>query len=78
MIIIQYIESYRSAITIFPHRTDGKHDFRIWNKQLISYAGYKSKDGTVIGDPACVEFTEVSYFRFILFIVTIKLFIELI
>ncbi|XP_073985034.1 nitric oxide synthase isoform X2 [Rhodnius prolixus] len=49
----------RSAITIFPHRTDGKHDFRIWNKQLISYAGYKSKDGTVIGDPACVEFTEI-------------------
>lgn len=24
----------RSAITIFPQRTDGKHDFRIWNPQV--------------------------------------------
>nr|XP_018899118.1 PREDICTED: nitric oxide synthase, salivary gland isoform X3 [Bemisia tabaci] len=49
----------RSAITVFAQRTDGKHDFRIWNPQLISYAGYKNPDGTVIGDPANVEFTEV-------------------
>nr|CCC18661.1 nitric oxide synthase [Scylla paramamosain] len=49
----------RSAITIFPQRTDGKHDFRVWNSQLISYAGYKQEDGTVVGDPANVEFTEV-------------------
>ncbi|MEQ2215117.1 hypothetical protein XENOCAPTIV_027752, partial [Xenoophorus captivus] len=27
-----------SAITIFPQRTDGKHDFRVWNSQLIRYA----------------------------------------
>lgn len=50
----------RSAITIFPQRTDGKHDFRIWNPQLISYAGYQESDGTVIGDPLNVEFTEVT------------------
>lgn len=49
----------RSAITIFPPRTDGKHDFRVWNAQLIRYAGYKQPDGSVIGDPANVEFTEV-------------------
>ncbi|XP_017880719.1 nitric oxide synthase, salivary gland [Ceratina calcarata] len=49
----------RSAITIFPQRTDGKHDYRVWNQQLISYAGYKNPDGTIIGDPANVEFTEV-------------------
>ncbi|XP_050666056.1 nitric oxide synthase-like isoform X2 [Leptidea sinapis] len=49
----------RSAITIFPQRTDGKHDYRIWNPQLISYAGYTQPDGTVIGDPSKVEFTEV-------------------
>ncbi|XP_078083118.1 nitric oxide synthase 1 [Mustelus asterias] len=49
----------RSAITIFPQRTDGKHDFRIWNNQLIRYAGYKQPDGSVIGDPASVELTEV-------------------
>ncbi|XP_015431485.1 PREDICTED: nitric oxide synthase, salivary gland [Dufourea novaeangliae] len=49
----------RSAITIFPQRTDGKHDYRVWNQQLIGYAGYKNPDGTVTGDPANVEFTEV-------------------
>lgn len=49
----------RSAITIFPQRTDGKHDFRVWNTQLIRYAGYKQPDGQILGDPANVEFTEV-------------------
>ncbi|CAL1615736.1 unnamed protein product [Knipowitschia caucasica] len=49
----------RSAITIFPQRTDGKHDFRVWNSQLIRYAGYKQSDGSIIGDPANVEFTEI-------------------
>ncbi|KAL3867553.1 hypothetical protein ACJMK2_040440 [Sinanodonta woodiana] len=49
----------RSAITIFPHRISGKRSFRVWNSQLFSYAGYKQSDGTVIGDPIHVEFTEV-------------------
>uniref|UniRef100_A0A1B0CLH8 Nitric oxide synthase oxygenase n=2 Tax=Lutzomyia longipalpis TaxID=7200 RepID=A0A1B0CLH8_LUTLO len=48
----------RSAITIFPQRTDGKHDYRVWNSQLILYAGYREPDGRIIGDPANVEFTE--------------------
>ncbi|XP_053697417.1 nitric oxide synthase [Sabethes cyaneus] len=48
----------RSAITIFPQRTDGKHDYRIWNAQLISYAGYKGQDGKIVGDPINVEFTD--------------------
>ena len=30
----------RSAITILPHRISGREDFRIWNQQLVSYAGY--------------------------------------
>ena len=51
---------FRSAITIFPHRTDGTHDFRVWNSQLISYAGYKNQDGTITGDPINLEFTEVN------------------
>lgn len=50
---------YRSAITVFQQRTDGRHDFRVWNSQLISYAGYKQPDGTIIGDPMNVEFTDV-------------------
>ncbi|XP_013866594.1 nitric oxide synthase 1 [Austrofundulus limnaeus] len=49
----------RSAITIFPQRTDGRHDFRVWNSQLIRYAGYKQPDGSILGDPANVEFTEI-------------------
>ncbi|CAG9783567.1 unnamed protein product [Diatraea saccharalis] len=49
----------RSAITIFPQRTKDKRDYRIWNAQLISYAGYLQSDGTVLGDPARVEFTDV-------------------
>jgi nitric-oxide synthase, brain len=52
--------SHRSAITIFPQRTDVKHDFRIWNSQLVSYAGYQNPDGTITGDPMNVEITEVS------------------
>lgn len=49
----------RSAITVFPQRTDGQHDFRVWNSQLIRYAGYQMPDGSVLGDPATVEFTQV-------------------
>ncbi|KDR21429.1 nitric oxide synthase, salivary gland isoform X2 [Zootermopsis nevadensis] len=49
----------RSAITVFPQRTDGRHDFKVWNPQLLSYAGYKNPDGSVTGDPGNVEFTEV-------------------
>ncbi|KAK3084578.1 hypothetical protein FSP39_015724 [Pinctada imbricata] len=49
----------RSAITVFPPRTDGKHDYRVWNAQLLRYAGYKQPDGSVIGDPSNVEFTEI-------------------
>ncbi|XP_041378542.1 nitric oxide synthase-like protein [Gigantopelta aegis] len=49
----------RSSITIFPQRTDPKKDYRVWNAQLIRYAGYRQPDGSVIGDPANCDFTEV-------------------
>ncbi|CAC5367656.1 Nitric oxide synthase, inducible,Nitric oxide synthase, endothelial,Nitric oxide synthase oxygenase,Nitric oxide synthase, brain,Nitric oxide synthase [Mytilus coruscus] len=48
----------RSAITVFKQRTDENHDYRVWNTQLISYAGYKQPDGSIIGDPINVDFTE--------------------
>ena len=52
----------RSVITVFPMRTlDTRADFRVWNPVLIRYAGYKQPDGSVVGDPACVDFTEVGY-----------------
>ncbi|XP_071459433.1 nitric oxide synthase, inducible isoform X2 [Marmota flaviventris] len=49
----------RSTITVFPQRSDGKHDFRVWNSQLIRYAGYQMPDGTIRGDPANLEFTQL-------------------
>ncbi|MBC6315743.1 nitric oxide synthase oxygenase [Listeria grandensis] len=45
----------RPFITIFKPGNEGP---RIWNHQLIRYAGYASEQG-VIGDPASVSFTEV-------------------
>lgn len=58
-VIIKCIYFDRSTITVFRQRTDGQHDLRVWNSQLIRYAGYKLADGTIIGDPASVDFTEV-------------------
>ncbi|XP_069769355.1 nitric oxide synthase 1-like [Narcine bancroftii] len=49
----------RSAITIFPQRVAGRGDFRIWNSQFIRYAGFQQEDGSVLGDKANLEFTEV-------------------
>nr|XP_016801376.2 nitric oxide synthase, endothelial isoform X3 [Pan troglodytes] len=49
----------RSAITVFPQRCPGRGDFRIWNSQLVRYAGYRQQDGSVRGDPANVEITEL-------------------
>lgn len=44
---------------MFPQRVPGRGDFRIWNSQLVRYAGYRQQDGSVRGDPANVEITEV-------------------
>ncbi|MBD7963917.1 nitric oxide synthase oxygenase [Fictibacillus norfolkensis] len=46
----------RPTITIFPPQTK-KHHVRIWNHQLIRYAGYQMENG-MIGDPSSIEFTE--------------------
>ena len=44
----------------FPTRA-GKDDFRMWSSQFFKYAGFKRADGSVIGDKANVEFTEVGF-----------------
>lgn len=49
----------RSVITVFPSQSQGQKDFRIWNSQLVGYAGYQNSDGTILGDPANAKFTEV-------------------
>ncbi|WP_264184020.1 nitric oxide synthase oxygenase [Bacillus shivajii] len=48
----------RPTITIFPPRNKGHDPVRIWNHQLIRYAGYETEDG-VIGDSWSTRFTQV-------------------
>ena len=48
-----------STITVFPPRKRGSKGPRVWNPQLIRYAGYLQEDESVIGDSANVEFTKV-------------------
>ena len=58
------IDRFRTTITIFPSRNSKNSDFRVWNPALIGYAGYVQSDGTVIGDPSSVEFTQVHFTKF--------------
>ena len=48
----------RPVMTVFG-AADSRRAPRIWNPQLIRYAGWRLLDGTVLGDPAQVEFTQV-------------------
>lgn len=48
----------RPTITVFAPQVPGQAGIRIWNPQLIRYAGYRQADGSVIGDPSQVELTE--------------------
>ncbi|WP_308636810.1 nitric oxide synthase oxygenase [Paenibacillus silvisoli] len=46
------------TITVFAPTTDAARPAaRIWNDQLIRYAGYEQEDGTVLGDPISVPLT---------------------
>ncbi|MCA1030281.1 nitric oxide synthase oxygenase [Bacillus timonensis] len=47
----------RPTITIFKQKSY-KNSFKIWNHQLLRYAGYQTEFGT-IGDPHSIKFTEV-------------------
>jgi nitric-oxide synthase, bacterial len=48
----------RALLTAFaPAGADGR-GIRIWNSQLVCYAGYQSADGSVVGDGAMVRFTD--------------------
>lgn len=46
------------TITIFKPEAHEKMRVRIWNHQLIRYAGYESEDG-IVGDPASLAFTKL-------------------
>ncbi|HVB21592.1 MAG TPA: nitric oxide synthase oxygenase [Ktedonobacteraceae bacterium] len=49
----------RSTITIFAPQAPGQPGIRIWNPQLIRYAGYRQPDGSIVGDPANQELTAI-------------------
>ncbi|GCF10921.1 nitric oxide synthase oxygenase [Dictyobacter arantiisoli] len=51
----------RSMITIFAPQRPGHPGIRIWNPQIIRYAGYRQANGTIIGDPLHTKLTEVLY-----------------
>lgn len=48
----------RSTITIFAPRKNGEDPIRIWNHQLLRYAGYKEGD-KVIGDSTSNQMTKM-------------------
>jgi nitric-oxide synthase len=49
----------RPVISIFAPPAPGTAPaVRLWNDQLIRYAGYRHDDGTAVGDPRYVAFTE--------------------
>lgn len=50
----------RPTITVFAPDRPGEPGPRIWNDQLIRYAGYRRPDGGVVGDPANADFTEAA------------------
>jgi len=49
----------RSTITVFTPQAPGHPGIRIWNPQLIRYAGYRHADSSITGDPLHVELTEM-------------------
>ncbi|MFG1779685.1 nitric oxide synthase oxygenase [Micromonospora sp. NPDC049048] len=48
----------RATITVLGAQPPDGPGPRIWNSQLVRYAGYRQPDGTVVGDPETVAFTE--------------------
>nr|WP_269475189.1 nitric oxide synthase oxygenase [Bacillus sp. KH172YL63] len=47
----------RPTITVFRPSQQGKPDIRLWNHQVIRYAGYE-EDGRYTGDPHSIPFTK--------------------
>ena len=48
----------RPLVTVFPAQR-AEDEWRIWNYQLLRYAGYRGQDGSVLGDPEEAGFTEL-------------------
>ncbi|MBT4757051.1 MAG: nitric oxide synthase [Opitutae bacterium] len=52
--------SAESFITVFPKFDPAQAETRIWNHQLIRYAGYQTNDGSVLGDPMNIHLTQIA------------------
>jgi nitric-oxide synthase len=48
----------RPIISVFPAALPGHPYARVWNEQLIRYAGYRAPDGRAVGDPRQEAFTK--------------------
>jgi nitric-oxide synthase, bacterial len=48
----------RPTLTVFAPTTPERPGPRIWNEQLIRYAGYRRPDGTIVGDPRYADLTD--------------------
>jgi nitric-oxide synthase len=46
-------------ISVFAQEELGRPGIRIWNEQLIRYAGYRQPDGSILGDPSQAHFTDL-------------------
>jgi nitric-oxide synthase len=49
----------RPVISVFAPERPGRPGPVIWNEQLVRYAGYQCSDGSVLGDPRYLGFTDV-------------------
>src|SRR5918994_7865103 len=48
----------RPTLTVFAPTTPERPGPRIWNEQLIRYAGCRRPDGTIVGDPRYADLTD--------------------
>jgi nitric-oxide synthase, bacterial len=50
----------RPTITVFAPDTPARRGPRIWNEQLVRYAGYRTPDGSVRGEPSSAKLTDLA------------------
>jgi len=50
----------KSIMTVFSKFDPAEPETRIWNHQLISYAGYRAKDNSILGDPMNSKLTAIA------------------
>jgi nitric-oxide synthase, bacterial len=48
----------RPVISVFAPAAPGQPFSRVWNEQLIRYAGHRRPDGRIVGDPRYADFTD--------------------